>query len=382
MYQHFYTKFLEGHKGKTHFAAHSHHFWPDITLEATTQSWLDSSKYSDQKWNHILGTVLPKTQSIIATILNLKEPQQIAFAPNTHELLTRLISCFDQKEKVKVLTTKSEFHSFKRQINRLQESSKYEVLIIDNESESFEDDFLKSITDDLDLIFISHVFFNSGSVVSHEFISRIIEVKNKETVFCLDAYHGFCAVPTDLSAFEGDIYYLAGGYKYAQAGEGMCFMTIPKGCALRPSNTGWFASFESLENESTEVVYSDNGFRFWGATQDLTALYRFNAVWTQFFDNGLDIQTIHKYIQSLQTQFINNLEIKNTFLELDLNKVGHFLTLKCKSPTQAKEIYKELSSKGFLTDLRGDRLRFGFGLYLTQEDVESIKTHLTFKLIE
>ena len=37
--------------------------------------------------------------------------------------------------------------------------------------------------------------------------------------------------------------YLAGGYKYAMAGEGACFMHCPPGFGARPRNTGWYASF-------------------------------------------------------------------------------------------------------------------------------------------
>lgn len=373
MYKHLYQKFSEGHSGNIHFAAHSHHFWPDISLEAVTQSWLDSAKYSDQKWSHTLGKVLSETQSIIGTMLNLKSPEQLAFAPNTHELVSRIFSCFLEQEKVKVLTTKSEFHSFKRQMNRLKELPHFEFIILDDEIEDFEKSFLNSITDDLDIIFISHVFYNSGKIISNELIENIIKIKKKETVFCLDAYHGFCAIPTDLSKFEGDIFYLAGGYKYAQAGEGMCFLTIPKDCNLRPLNTGWFASFETLESESEEVSYSDNGFRFWGATQDLTSLYRFNFVWNQFSKMSLNITKIHSYIKSLQVQFIKDLSISNNLLETDLNKVGHFLTLKCENHNHAKKINLWLKDQGFLTDFRADRLRFGFGLYLSLEDVNQLK---------
>ena len=44
-------------------------------------------------------------------------------------------------------------------------------------------------------------------------------------------------------------------------------------------DTGWYAGFGRLVAGAPERVdYSDDGFRFWGATFDPTALYRFNAV--------------------------------------------------------------------------------------------------------
>ena len=45
----------------------------------------------------------------------------------------------------------------------------------------------------------------------------------------IDGYHGFMALPTDFAAIAGRAFYLAGGYKYAMAGEGVCFMHCPPG---------------------------------------------------------------------------------------------------------------------------------------------------------
>jgi hypothetical protein len=48
-----YQRFLDGHKGKLHFAAHSHHFWPDVTREAQLAYWDDCARLSDEKWDKI-----------------------------------------------------------------------------------------------------------------------------------------------------------------------------------------------------------------------------------------------------------------------------------------------------------------------------------------
>src|SRR5690606_735626 len=93
-HKHLYSRFLKGHEGKLHFAAHSHHFWPDITREAQLDYWDDCAKASDHKWDKILGEVVPKFQSHVASLLNLKHREQIVFAPNTHEFVSRLLSLF------------------------------------------------------------------------------------------------------------------------------------------------------------------------------------------------------------------------------------------------------------------------------------------------
>jgi selenocysteine lyase/cysteine desulfurase len=376
MYKKYYSEFLKGHKDVIHLAAHSHHFWPDVTKEAVIKSWEDSANLSDHKWENIFTNILPQTQAFIGEILNFKRTNDITFAPNAHELVTRLLSCVQEKEECKILTTSSEFHSFNRQVDRLNELSNIEVEKLDNEESNFEQNFLNSINNQTSLIFISQVFYNSGKSISIDFIKKIIEKKSKESIVCIDGYHAFCAVPTDLSQIQDDIFYLAGGYKYAQAGEGCCFMTLPKECKLRPINTGWFANFAKLEDSSTTVDYASDGFRFWGSTQDLTPLYRFNSVWNMFLNDGLNITNIHNYIQSLQIQFLKLLDLDDLFLNTDLDNQGHFLTVEFKGPTNAQQAHDDLKKLGILTDFRGSRLRFGFGLYLVKDDIEAACTKI------
>ena len=121
MYRKHYSYFLDANPERLHFAAHSHHPWPNITREAHIQYWDDSAQQMDNKWGHIFGEVIPATQQQIAQLLDLSDPNNICFAPNTHEFIARLFSCFDQREPLSILTTDSEFHSFSRQLQRIDE---------------------------------------------------------------------------------------------------------------------------------------------------------------------------------------------------------------------------------------------------------------------
>ena len=135
-------------------------------------------------------------------------------------------------------------------------------------------------------------------------------------------------------------------------------------------NTGWFASFETLESPSSTIEYSSSGMKFWGATQDLTPWYRFNAVWDFFDKEKLTITNIHKYIQSLQTHFLKKLEKKQNLLTSNLDHNGHFITFNFESAEECSKIHTELQQRNILTDYRGTRLRFGFGLYLDSNDID------------
>ena len=374
MYKKYFSEFLAGHKDKIHMAGHSHQFWPDITKQAQLEAWELAKEQSDHKWEYLLGTLLPDVQKIISRQLNFPRPNDIAFAPNTHDLITKLISCFFHQEKIRILVSSNEFHSLSRQLKRFSELDQFEIIYFDPESDSLNDSLREVLEENkFDLIFCSHVFYNSGKILEKEIIDLIIKYKG-EALFILDAYHGFCAIPTDMSEYHNDIFYMAGGYKYAQSGEGMCFLTLPDNCQLRPAITGWFASFESLAlAQSGQTQYSNNGMRFWGSTLDMTPFFRYRSVWKQYHQDGVDIERIHRYVKSLQKQFINNNKLIDQIQNTELDKIGHFITAQFSSNDEAKDFYDELSKWNILTDFRGDKLRFGFSPYLDQSDIEHVK---------
>ena len=368
-----YELFLKANLGVQHYASHSHHYWPDVTRQATLDYWDDSAKFVDDKWDFIFSEKVPRAQKYIANVLNLSSPGQIVFAPNTHEFIVRLLSCFDGKSELSVLTTDSEFHSFERQINRLNENGRIAVDKVSTEDfATFTNRFIEKIkSKNYDLIFLSQVFFNSGLVVDD--LETLVNSAAKDTLFVIDGYHGFMAVPTSLKSIEDRAFYIAGSYKYAQGGEGCCFMHVPKSCKLRPANTGWFAGFSDLSLKTDKVNYSNDGYRFAGSTMDFSGLYRLLSVFELFEKENVTVEMIHGHIQNLQANFRSHLaELKfehlteNKIIKRDFNKHGHFYAFELGSAELVKAIHDRLKEHNVRTDYRGSRLRFGFGLY--QED--------------
>ncbi len=363
MYKKYFHEFLTANKGKLHFAAHSHHYWPDVTKEAQQQYWLDSAKYVDDKWSYFFETTYPNLQKNISKILNLSNPEQITFAPNTHELTYRLLSCFDKGAKI--LTTDSEFYSFDRQVNRLSEAGVFKVNKI-----QFNEDFItEANTNQYDLIFISQVFFNSGFAIS-DLTSFVKSLKTDATIV-IDAYHGFMAIPTDLSEVENRIFYMAGGYKYCGSGEGSCFLVSPKETTLTPKNTGWFAQMGNLTNFSGKgVPFSDDGFRFAGSTMDYSALYRMNAVLNLWENERITVEAIHAHVNCNQKLFLEGIK-DNALIKkvVDCEDRGHFIAFEFETPEACEAYSKELDKNNVKVDYRRNILRFGFSIYQDNGDI-------------
>lgn len=346
--------------------------------------WDDSATYADAKWRHIFGEILPKAQAHVARILATGAPEQIVFAPNTHEFIKRLISCFELARPLRILSTDSEFHSFRRQSARLLEAGRIELVTVPSQPiQTFHQRFTRAAEHAaFDLIFVSHVFFNSGLVV--ERLAELLRGLPPEPMLVVDGYHGFCALPTDLGAVADRVFYVAGGYKYAQSGEGVCFMHVPTGCRLRPVDTGWFADFASLEAEhQPEVRYREDGLRFAGATIDMSGVYRLNAVMDLWLREGIEVSDIHAHVRGLMDHFLAKVDefehplIRRSQLIFRPGaEHGHFFTFVLPSSETTARLADSLAARDVVVDHRGDRLRFGFGMYLDRDDVDELFARL------
>ena len=376
-----YSRFLDGLGDRLHFRAHSHHPWPDCTREAHLRAWDDAAARADEKWEGVLGEQIPRAQAGVAAALRLPEPKNVAFAPNTHELVVRVLSCLP--ERPRILTTDSEFHSFARQAARLEEEGATVERVPVEPFATFAERFAGKAKDGgWDLAFLSQVFFNSGLRLSEAELEGVAASVKGEALLVVDGYHGFMAVPTDLSRLAKRAFYLAGGYKYAQAGEGACFLAVPPGCALRPRDTGWFADFAALEDGGAGPVgYGEGGWRFWGSTFDPSGLYRWNAATEWRRSLGLTVEKSDAHARLLQGRFLKRLRegprgplTTEALVSTDLARLGHFLTFRLPG---AVALSGRLSAEhGILTDARGDRLRFGFGLYQDPADVDALFSRL------
>ena len=369
-----FSRFLNAAPERLHFAAHSHHPWPNVAREAHLQAWDDAARLIDDKWEHVLGPVFDEFRAHAAGHLNLPDPGTIAVAPNTHEFLKRILSCFPAERPVRILTSDGEFHSFSRQVARLEEDEAVAVTRVPVEPiTSFEDRFCAAAGEPYDLVFVSQVFFNSGFAAD---MRRFVEAARDDAMVVIDGYHGFMARATDLSTIADRAFYIAGGYKYAMAGEGACFMHCPPGWGPRPRDTGWYTAFGHLAHaQQGQVGYSNDGWRFMGATFDPSGLYRFNAVMRWLGDEGITPAIIHAHAKALQQQFLQQiadvqaLDEARLVVPPDEMRRGNFLTFET---AQAQSLYAELKRQHVITDVRGNRLRIGFGLYQTQEEVDEL----------
>jgi selenocysteine lyase/cysteine desulfurase len=367
--KHLFARALAAAPDRLHMAAHSHHLWPDASFEGQVQAWEDAARLADHKWDKVMGEVWPEAQRHIAAELGLPDPSTIVFAPNTHELLVRLVSA-TQPRPLRLLASDGEFHSFRRQAARWAEAGTIALETVATEDRDFAERFTARAREGThDFIFVSQVMFESGIVFDRlEELASLARPDGPWVV--IDGYHGFMALPTDLGRIADRIFYLAGGYKYAMAGEGAAFLHAPAGFGPRPEISGWYAAFDELERRSMQVAFPTDARRFLGATFDPSALYRFNAVRRMLADQGLTTGLVSDHVATLRERLVAGIQATPLATATHLNPPGsqaRFVALR--SPLAA-EWHRRLGEMHVVTDVRGDVLRIGLGLYHDAADVD------------
>ena len=361
---------------RLHFAAHSHHLWPDASFDGQVEAWNDAARLADRKWDKVMDEVWPAAQAEVASELGTRMPDAVVFAPNTHDLLVRLFAAISGEWPIRVLTTDGEFHSARRQFARWEEAGAAVVERIAAEPfESFSDRFLAAAQSGAhQLIFVSQVMFGSGR--PFEQVEELTALGRADGPWVvIDGYHAFMAIDRPFGErASASAFYLGGGYKYAMSGEGCAFMHAPPDFGPRPPVTGWFAEFEDLSLPRGSVGYARDASRFMGATFDPSALYRFMAVRRMLGENGLTTARISAHVEDLQRRLLDSLggtPLAEAELLNPLDGGPHARFLAFRSP-HAQRWYAELKAQNCITDVRGDVLRIGFGIYQDEGDLERL----------
>lgn len=353
---------------------HSHQAWPDVGFEAQSEAWLDAARYVDDKWEHAFR----KADQVRAgfTALLGDSGDGIALAASTHDLLVRLLSALPLRERPRLLTTDGEFHTIRRQLDRLAEEGIEVVRVAESPVESVAERLAGAVDDRTALVLVSAVFFDSGRI-ARGLDTVAAQCRRHGAALLIDAYHALNVVPFPLAELGLlDAFVMGGGYKYCELGEGNCFLRIPAGTELRPVVTGWYSEFTALADRGVggQVAYGPGPDRFAGATYDPASHYRAARVFEFFEAQHLDPATLRRVSQHqigvLAAQF-DGLDLDPTIITRDRSmpqsELGGFLALR--SP-RAMPITKALQDRGILTDARGEILRFGPAPYLSDSQLQ------------
>ena len=374
-----YSSFLEPRGGPRRLllTGHSHQAWPDVAREGLLEAFTVAAEHVDDKWGAVFAAQDELRVHIAARIGCL--PDEIAFAPNTHELVVRFLSAMPLAKRPHVVTTTGEFHSAFRQLRRLAEEGVEVTFVPAEPAHTLAERLASAVTERTSAVIVSTVLFGTSTVVPD--LERLVERATRLGAHVLlDAYHAFDIVPF---AVPARAFLVTGGYKYAQWGEGVCFLRVPAGCDLRPVYTGWFAGYAQLSDRRTEgaVAYAaDGATRFAGSTFDPASTFRARAV-ARFFDahamtvDALRATSLAQTARILAgARDLPGITIATPLADADR---GGFVALRT---ARAPELSAALREDGVFTDARGDLLRLGPAPYVTDAEIDEALSLLRARL--
>ena len=385
---------------------HSHQAWPDVAFEAQQQAWLDAAEMVDDKW----GRAFEMADEVRAGYRRLLDDPDghIALGQNTHELVVRFLSALPLRERPRLVTTDGEFHTIRRQLDRL-ESEGIEVVRVgtggggglpggtgrlgrsteaggrgDAEwmpgaGDAIAERVIRAVNDRTAAVLVSSVLFRDARIVEGlDEVARACARVGAELL--VDAYHSLNAVPFSVVEMGlENAFVVGGGYKYCQLGEGNCFLRFPRDCELRPVLTGWFAEFGTLAavgggGGQSRVQYGEGHLRFAGSTYDPVSHYRAAAVFGFFREQGLTVERLREVSLAQMRRLaagVDALDLDPAVLSRDcaarLSKRGGFLAM---DTPRAGEICCKLRGRGVYADFRGRVLRLGPAPYVTDGQLD------------
>lgn len=363
----YYTRFLL--PGRVLLTGHSHQAWPDVAAHAMLDAFDDAAAHVDDKWSRAFDAADAVRQAIASRIA--ATPSQIALAGNTHELVARFLSAIPDGRRRHLVTSGGEFYSIRRQLRRLREEGVAVDVVDPSPVETLAERLAACVRDDTGAVLVSSVLFETSTVVPN--LPQLASVcAARDVLLLVDAYHAYNVVPLSAEALGDGVFVVGGGYKYAQYGEGVCFMRVPDGCALRPVYTGWFADFAHLAAPDVGAVTyaSDGASRFAGSTYDPVSHYRARAV-ARFFDHhGMNVEALRQRSLAQTARLLDALDAAGLAVRTPRapDARGGFVAVRVPDASAACEA---LRARGIYVDSRGDTVRLGPAPYTLDDELDA-----------
>src|SRR5262245_62087200 len=206
-----YSRFRVGER--LLLTGHSHQAWPDAGFEGQVEAWNDAAELADDKWERA-GEKADRVRRGYARLLGDREGA-IALGANTHELVIRMLSSLPLAERPRLVTTDGEFHTLRRQLDRLAEERWIEVVKVRAEpATAVAGRLAAAIARRTAAVLVSSVLFSNAHIVPG-LDSLLSACRRAGAELVVDVYHQLNVVPFSVER-DGlaDAFVVGGGYKY------------------------------------------------------------------------------------------------------------------------------------------------------------------------
>src|SRR5262249_55551821 len=141
---------------------HSHQAWPDRAEIGQRRAWQDAAEWVDAKWERAFERA-DRVREGFARLLDAS-PHTLSLGTSTHELLVKWLSALPLRERPCVVSTDSEFHSARRQLDRLRDAGIRVVRVASAPADSVGERLAAAVDDGVAAVIASSVFYDSGEI--------------------------------------------------------------------------------------------------------------------------------------------------------------------------------------------------------------------------
>ena len=222
------------------------------------------------------------------------------------------------------------------------------------------------LTSDVDLVFISHAYSNTGQLSP---ISDVISMaKSKEIISILDIAQSAGVVPIDLTKLNPD-FMIGSSVKWLCGGPGAAYLWVNSNqlSKCNPKDVGWFSHENPFEFDIHNFRYHESALKFWGGTPSI-APYAIATHSINYFEK-IGIDTIRQHNQSLIEKVANTLSdefasprdenYRNGTMILDFGK-------------NQESLLHELKKNNISIDLRNQGIRVSPHIYNNETDIDRL----------
>ncbi len=199
--------------------------------------------------------------------------EDVALFPSITAALSAVASCFEYRERPRVVVADIDFPTVAYQWPAKQPRG-VEVVFVRSPDllsvplEAFE----HAIDDRTVCVATSHVYFQSGAIQDIAQLARLAHARGAFLI--VDAYQSVGQLPIDVRAADVD-FLVTGGLKWLLGGPGIAYLYARREmhAHLHPEVVGWFGHRRQFAFDVTHLEYADDARRLEGGTPAIAAAH-------------------------------------------------------------------------------------------------------------
>ena len=175
---------------------HSHQAWPDVAFEGQQRAWLDAAQHVDQKWS-VAEAKAERYRGALTALLD-DQTGYVALGHSTHDLVPRVLSALPLAIRPRLVTTDGEFHSIRRQLDRLAEEGVEVAKVAALPASTLAERLISEADDRTAAVLVSCILFQNAHIVPG--LGDGLEAcKKVGAELLVDAYHSTNVAPLSLT---------------------------------------------------------------------------------------------------------------------------------------------------------------------------------------